>query len=140
MDFFINKGATLPVLKVELINDGRNDYHRYMELIQNSDIYFCMVDIENGVKKISMQPAICEQKVLDCNQDDDCDEEYYLTYRWRERDTKRVGTYRGQFIIDIGDDLKIIQNGLTSIPDGGRLIIPIREESHIHILEGSIKK
>jgi len=140
MDFFINKGSTLPTLKLELINDGRNDYHHFMEQIQNSDIYFCMIDVDNGMKRISMQPAICEKKVLDCGQEDDCSEEYYLTYRWRERDTKVPGTYRGQFTIDMGDDLTIITNGVSEIPYGGRLIVPIREELFIHVLEGSIKK
>ncbi len=29
MEFFINKNATLPVLKLELIQDGRNDFNRF---------------------------------------------------------------------------------------------------------------
>ena len=40
MDFFINKGATLNKLKLELINDGRNDFHKFHEAVQNANITF----------------------------------------------------------------------------------------------------
>ena len=45
MEFFINKGATLNPLKMELINDGRNDYHKFHEKVQNANIYFTMTDV-----------------------------------------------------------------------------------------------
>ena len=152
MDFFINKNATLPIIKMELINDGRNDFHRFMDMIQNGNVYFCMTDIDNGVKKIAMQPAYCEKKG-DCGIADDCHEEYYLVYRWRERDTRTTGTYKGEFVIDMDDDLKIVspceceenvnplhtQQSSIIVP-GGRLVVPIREELFIHVLTGSIKK
>ena len=152
MDFLINKGAQLPIMKLEIVNDGRNDYHRFMDMVQNSNIYFCMTDINTGVKKIAMQPAFCEKRG-DCGINDDCHEEYYLVYRWRERDTKHVGTYKGEFIIDIDNDLKVVSNceckedvnplhkeQSSIIIPGGRLVIPIREELFIHVLSGSIKK
>ena len=140
MIFQINKKATLPIIKMELINDGRNDYNHFMDLIQNSETFFCMTNIENGVKKISMQPASCEKKDLVCGDDYDCNEEYYLTYRWRPRDTKIPGTYKGEFIIRINDDLTRVINGNPTVIPGGDLIVPIREELFIHVLEGSIKK
>ena len=31
MEFFINQNSTLPPLKMELINDGRNDFHKFFE-------------------------------------------------------------------------------------------------------------
>ena len=52
MDFFINKGATLPVLKMELIQDGRYDWSSFYNKLQDSTIYFTMSDLETGVKKI----------------------------------------------------------------------------------------
>jgi len=124
MDFFINKGATLPILKLELIKDGRNDYKKFHEMIQNSDIYFTMSEVETGIKKIGKKPALCivKESAQDCT-----GEEYYLAYQFSEKDTKKAGTYRGQFIIEFLDD-------------SGTLIVPIREELFIHVLEGSIKK
>ena len=35
MDFYINKNATLPVLKLELIKDGRNDFNKFHDKIQS---------------------------------------------------------------------------------------------------------
>jgi len=138
MDFFINRNAQLPIMKLELINDGRNDYKHFMEYIQNAEIFFCMSDIKTGIKKIAMQPAACELKKNPCNGDNDCGEEYYLVYRWRERDTKVSGTYVGQFHIIMHDDLTVVPaNGI--IPNG-ELIVPIHDELKIHILDGSIKK
>ena len=52
MDFYIKKSATLPILKMELINDGRNDYDAFHDRLQNSVITFCMEDINTGVKRI----------------------------------------------------------------------------------------
>ena len=124
MDFFINKGATLPILKLELVKDGRNDYKKFHEMIQNSDIYFTMSEVETGIKKIGKKPALCLVKETD----QDCvGEEYYLAYQFSEKETKKAGTYRGQFIIEFLDG-------------SGKLIVPIREELFVHVLEGSIKK
>ena len=40
MDFHINKNSTLPLLKLDVINDGRNDMSKIYEMIQNSNIFF----------------------------------------------------------------------------------------------------
>ena len=44
-DFFINKKSTLPVLKMELVNDGRNDFRNFHDKIQNATIKFTMWDL-----------------------------------------------------------------------------------------------
>ena len=122
MHFFINKNATLPIIKMELIQDGRHDYKSFHELIQNTDIYFSMTNVENGQKKICRQPAGCSIKPNKCDEL----EEYYLVYQLSERETNKAGTYRAQFELDF-------LNG------SGTLIVPIREELFVHVLEGSIK-
>ena len=126
MDFYLNKGATLPMVILELIQDGRNDYKNFHEKIQNADVTFTMSDIETGIKKIGCKPAGCLCKT--CGNGNDCDEEqYYVTYQFNEKDTNKAGTYIGQFNIDFLDG-------------SGTLIVPIREQLYIHVLEGSIKK
>ena len=40
MEFFIKKNATLPVLKINVIKDGRSDYDRTMRYLQETDIFF----------------------------------------------------------------------------------------------------
>lgn len=124
MDFFINKNSTLPILKLELVKDGRNDYKKFHTMIQNSDITFCMTELSTGIKRIGNKEATCILKETD---EDSTDEEYYIGYKFTEKDTKKAGTFIGEFTINFLDDF-------------GVLIVPIREELYIHILEGSIKK
>lgn len=124
MDFFINQHSTLPILKLELIKDGRNDYKNFYELIQNSNIYFSMSDVVSGIKKIGKKPALCIVK--ESTSDLEL-EEYYLGYQFNQKETKTAGTYVAQFIIEFLDG-------------SGTLIVPIREELYVHILDGSIKK
>ena len=118
MDFEINKGATLPILKLELINDGRNDYDKFHDMLQNSVITFCMTDANTGVKRIGGKDALCilKEPSSDCT-----GEQYYIGYQFTEKETKVAGTFIGEF--------KIIFN------DGsGTLIVPIRDKLFIHIL------
>jgi len=124
MEFNINKNATLPILRMELIQDGRNDFNKFFELIQNADIYFTMFDAITGVRRIGKTPATTEL-VLPLS---DCvGEEYYLTYQFKPRETEKAGRFIGQFIIEFLDGT-------------GTLIVPINEELFINVLEGSIKK
>lgn len=124
MEFFINKNATLPLLKMEIIQDGRNDYQAFHEKIQNAVISFSMTDITTGIRKIGKK-VTGTTLVLPVN---DCvGEEYYLTYQFTERDTNTAGRYMAQFSINFLDG-------------SGTLIVPIREELFVTVLETSIKK
>ena len=67
MDFFINQNSTLPILKLELIRDGRNDYKKFHDMIQNSDITFCMTELSTGIKRIGNKNALCILKETDEN-------------------------------------------------------------------------
>lgn len=115
-EFYINKDATLPLLKMELINDGRNDFDKFYEYIQRATITFTMINSENDVIKISNKPAIILPK------NDGCSEEYFIAYKWEPRDTKIKGKYNGKFTIS-----------LDAIDGGGKLIVPIQEELIIYI-------
>jgi len=57
MEFFINKNSTLPKLKLELVNDGRNDFRNFYEKIQNATIKFNMYDTSTKVKLIAKADA-----------------------------------------------------------------------------------
>jgi hypothetical protein len=126
MDFYINKDATLPMVILELVQDGRNDYKKFHEKIQNANVTFSMYDVETGVKRIGCSDATCLCKT--CGNGNDCDEEqYYISYQFKAKDTSKAGTFVGKFTIDFLDG-------------SGTLIAPIREELFIHVLEGSIRK
>jgi hypothetical protein len=124
MEFFINKGATLNKLKLELIQDGRNDFKLFYQKIQNADIFFTMTDIITGVKKIAKKKAGIELviPISDC-----LEEEYYLVYQFSEKETSVSGRYVGKFEIEFLDG-------------SGTLIAPIREGLFINILDGGILK
>jgi hypothetical protein len=123
MEFFINKGATLNVLKLELIQDGRNDFNKFYELVQNANIYFTMTDVITGVKRIAKKTTSVELVTpASC-----VGEEYYLTYQFTTRDTMVAGRYIAQFDIEFLDG-------------SGTLIVPIRESLYVNVLDGGIKK
>jgi len=123
MEFFINKGATLNVLKLELIQDGRNDFNRFHDAVQNANIYFTMTDVVTGVKRIAKKETGLQQVIPEnCVGD-----EFYLIYKFTERDTAVAGRYAAQFTLEFLDG-------------SGTLIVPIREELFVNILDGSIKK
>lgn len=124
MEFHINKNSTLPVLKLELIKDGRNDFSKFYEKIENANISFTMTDVVTGVIRIGKGYA-GTQLVLpksDCVGD-----EYYITYKFAGNQTAVAGRYLGKFEITFNDGT-------------GNLIVPIREELYINILDGGIKK
>ena len=124
MEFFINKGSTLNPLKLELIQDGRNDFRNFYDKVQNADIFFTMIDIITGVKKIAKKPASLTPitPISEC-----VGEEYYLTYDFTEKDTSVSGRYLGQFTIEFLDG-------------SGTLIVPIRESLYVNVLDQGIKK
>lgn len=124
MEFHINKNSTLPVLKLELIKDGRNDFERFYEKVEDSVLTFTMTDIITGVIKIGKAPAQYQQ-VLPAS---DCvGDEYYLTYQFNQKQTSVAGRYAAKFEITFNDG-------------SGTLIVPIREELFVNVLDGSIKK
>ena len=53
MEFYIKKNATLPVLKMQVVKDGRSGYLQLMQDLEVSIIYFTMIDVETGIPKIA---------------------------------------------------------------------------------------
>jgi hypothetical protein len=114
MEFFIKKNATLPLLKMQVVNDGRSDYKTFMESLEVSTIYFSMVNIENGIYKILSDTASIVPIILT----NGAEPEYYIYYQFSSNGTNKVGRYKGEFLIK---------------NDEGNLILPLREELFINI-------
>lgn len=120
MEFFIKKNATLPLLKMQVVRDGRSDYLNFMKTIELSAIFFSMVDVDTGIPKISSRPAgFVEKTFVDLN----AETEYYIYYQFTSKDTNSVGRYEGQFMLK---------------NDDGVLILPIRERLYINVQESFI--
>ena len=122
--FYIKRGSTLPTLRMELIEDGRHDYRKFYDSIQNCSITFTMVNIDTNITKVAKAPCYIKLK-----EDGGCVEKYVICYDWKERDTKDVGTYKGTFDITFNP----IKSDETEYPTG-KLIMPIRETLNIIIL------
>jgi len=123
MEFFINQNSTLPKLRLELIQDGRNDFQSFFEKIQNATITFTMTDIVTGIKKIAKKRAGIDQVTpIGCD-----GEEYYLQYQFSSKETSIASRYIGQFEIVFLDGT-------------GTLIVPIREQLYVNILDQGLKK
>ncbi len=115
MEFFINKGATLPVLKMQVVKDGIADITEFMSIIENSLIYFSMIDVKTGSYKIlNKKGGFVEKTFIDPN----AETEYYVYYKFTSSDTSREGLYEGEFVF---------------ITDTGTYILPIREKLTIKI-------
>ena len=127
-EFFIRKGSVNPVLRMELIKDGRYDFKKSMigNAIQDSVVKFYMKDVETGLLKVAKADA---DIVL--AQEEGCEEKYILQYKWKERDTKKEGTYEGWFEINFNGNLK--EEGVDY--PSGKMIVPIQEKLQIVILD-----
>ena len=128
MEFIIKKGSVNPVLRMELIKDGRYDFKKSMidNAIQDSVVKFYMKDVETGLLKVAKADA---DIVL--AQEEGCEEKYILQYKWKERDTKKEGIYEGWFEIDFNGNLK--EEGVDY--PSGKMIVPIQEKLQIVILD-----
>lgn len=121
MDFYIRQGATDPILKMRLIDDGKNDKSAYNDLLENSEITFEMSDVKTGTPIILGATCSLALRVKKYNQTTD---EYYIVYRFTEAQTAEVGKFEGKFTIQFTDE--------NQVPTT-KLIVPIREKLYIHI-------
>ncbi len=120
MEFYIKKNSTLPLLLMQVVKDGRSDYHSFMNLLEISSIFFSMVDIETGIPKITSRPAGIVNKTFD---DPNAEPEYYIYYQFTPRDTSKVGRFEGQFMVRTPE---------------GVLILPIREKLYINVQDSFV--
>ena len=122
MEFYIKKNATLPVLKMQVVKDGRAGYLQLMEDLEVSTIFFSMIDVETGIPKIVSAPAEIVALIFP---EDGAPTEYYIYFKFTARDTNTPGRYQGQFLIK---------------NDEGNLILPIREELYINVQDSFISE
>lgn len=120
MEFYIKKGATLPLLKMQIVKDGRSDYHKFMDLIETSTILFSMIDADTGIPKFLSKPAGFVSKNF---LNEASPTEYYVYYQFTAKDTNKAGRYEGEFLL---------RN------EQGNLIVPLREKLYITIQDSFI--
>ena len=117
MDFFIQKNSNLPIIKMQVVKDGKTSLDDFSSIIENSLIYFSMKNISNGETVIMNKKGGFVEKT---KVEENAKIEYYVYYRFSKQDTKKSGRYVGEF--------KLINND-------GVYILPIQENLYINILE-----
>ena len=123
MEFFIRQHSIEPILKMQLVQDGRNDFKNFHEKLSNSSIYFSMKDEKTGIPKVVNRPAgIVAKTPTSVNSPT----EYYVFYKWTKKDVRKTGRFEGQFVVYFHDD-------------NTELIVPIRENLYINITESFVK-
>lgn len=120
MEFFIKQNTTLPLLKMQIVKDGRSEYKYICDIIERSSIYFSMVDDSNGRPKIISGIAGFVNKIFI---EPNSNPEYYLYYQFTKNDTSSVGRFRGEF---------------TLLSDEGTLVVPISDNLYINIAENLV--
>jgi hypothetical protein len=121
MEFFINKNADLPLLKMQVVKDGRVDFDEMTNLIEDSIIYFSMKNNLTGSYKIlNSIGGFVEKTFIEPN----AKIEYYIYYKFSPNDTSESGIYEGEFMLK---------------SDHGTLLLPIRERLFITINDSVIQ-
>ena len=119
--FFIKRNSELPILQMKVINDGRNDYKKIFDNLENAAITFSMMNVESNRYKVFNKQALIIPVL-----NESCGEtEYYIGYKFSKNETNMAGTFKGEFKIDFLDD-------------GTSLIIPIYEDLFINIADSFV--
>jgi len=120
MEFFIKKGATLPLLKLNIIDNGRNDYNSFLNTIELSSLFFSMINVETGIPKIVNKPAgvgIYNLPIISG------ESQYYVYYQFQNTDTNKEGRFEGEFILK---------------NDDGTIVLPLGEKLFINVSDSFI--
>jgi hypothetical protein len=121
MEFFIRQGASEPILKMKLIDDGKNDKSSFNDSLELCDITFEMSNIETGEPEILNSECQITTRNKKYNQTTD---EYYIVHRFTESQTQNIGKYEGKVIVQFLD---------TNLQPTTKLILPVKEKLFVTI-------
>jgi hypothetical protein len=121
MEFFIRQGASDPILKMRMIDDGKNDKTSFNDMLESADITFEMSDVKTGEPVILNSDCFVTTRTKLYNQ---TTEEFYITHRFTETQTSEMGKFEGKITIQFLDT-----NGNPTT----KLILPVKEKLYINI-------
>jgi len=111
MEFFIRKNATLPIIEVDIIKDGKLDYNYQKTQLSASTIYFSMKDVETGFYRITN--GLCTFDT----------ETYSVYYQFTKKNTRATGRFEGEFKITTSQ---------------GTVVLPLRDSLYVTILDSIV--
>jgi len=121
MEFYIRQGASDPILKMRLIDDGKNDKSSFNDLLESADITFEMSESKTDVPVILNGTCLLTTRTKLYNQTTD---EYYITYRFTGEQTSEIGKFEGKIMVQFND---------TDGNPTTKLILPVKEKLFINI-------
>jgi len=113
MEFFIKKGATLPLLKLNIVDNGRNDYDNFLNTLELSSLFFSMTNVDTGIPKIINKPAGVGGSKPN----------YYIYYQFQNNDTLKEGRFESEFTISNYD---------------GTYVLPTNEKIYVNVVDSFI--
>ena len=116
MEFHIRQGATDPILKMRMIDDGKNDKSSFNDMLETALITFEMFDVNTGEPVLLNETCNITTRTKLYNQTTD---EYYIVFRFTEEQTSEVGKFEGKVNV--------------SFDNGNKLILPVKEKLYINI-------
>jgi len=116
MEFYIKQNSTLPILKMEIIKDGRSDYNLNSFLSASTTFFISLYDRINDKFLFASKECFVTSEYSEF----EGKELYYLNYQFINKDTTKIGRYEVQ----------------VSIPsEQGVIILPLREKYYVNIVE-----
>jgi hypothetical protein len=116
MEFYIKQNSTLPILKMEIIKDGRSDFNLNSFLSGTSTFLISSYDkstdrflFASKECYVSLEYSEFEGKDL-----------YYLNYQFTNKDTLKTGRYEVQVSI---------------LSDQGVILLPLQDKYYVNVLE-----
>ena len=115
MEFYIKKNSTLPILKMEIIKDGRSDFDRNSFLSGNTTFLISLYDKSNDKFLFASKECYVTSET-----DYNNNISYYLNYQFTNKDTLKEGRYEVQ----------------VSIPsEQGVILLPLQDKFYVNILD-----
>ena len=121
MEFHIRKGSSDPILKLRLLDDGKNDKTSFNDDLETAIITFDMFDVITGEPVLLGETCNVSTRTKLYNQTTD---EYYIVHRFTESQTSKAGKYEGKVTIQFLD---------TNLNPTTKLILPVKEKLFITI-------
>jgi hypothetical protein len=117
MEFFIRQGASDPILKMRMIDDGKNDKSSFNDALETATITLEILDTKTDNYEILDSPC---NLVLRTKKHGHQTDELYITHRFTKQQTSKIGRFEGKININFADD--------------NLLIVPITEKLFINII------
>lgn len=123
-EFNIKQGSTVPILVMKLNRDNYFLYEEFYNALENSSISFSMIDLDTNLFKITKKRGgiILKKTCEDCINKE---EEYYIYYKFTEKDTNKIGRFLGEFKIEFYNTVPTSMTGTFIAPITNNLYINV---------------